>query len=276
METIELKYSGTNTYLIKGEKGLILFDTGWAGTLPAFCRALGDVNVRVQDIDHIIISHFHPDHMGIAQDIADLGPSVVIADIQSKYIHSSDHIFEKDKTTRFKPIKDENIICISIDESRSFLEKLGIYGELIHTPGHSDDSISLWLDEGSLFVGDLNPLYELELHKGTRTGASWDRLLKLNPGTVYYGHALTAHLKGPDDPVPLKSDDASSADDPSRDIFLLVEKIMKFSDKGYSLDKIQKKTGADRGFIEDVIRMYLTHQNVGVRGILDRIEIKNR
>ena len=38
----------------------------------------------------------------------------------------------------------------------------------------------------------------------------------------------------------------------------------------------QKKTGADMAFIEDVSRMYLTHQNVGVQGILDRIEIKNR
>lgn len=69
-----------------------------------------------------------------------------------------------------------------------------IEGELLHTPGHSDDSISLWLDEGSLFVGDLNPLYELELHKGTEIGKSWDKLLALDPKTVYYGHAKTAVL----------------------------------------------------------------------------------
>ena len=42
------------------------------------------------------------------------------------------------------------------------------------------------------------------------------------------------------------------------------------------LTKIVKKTGADPQFTEDVSRMYLTHQNVGVQGILDRIEIKNR
>ena len=51
---------------------------------------------------------------------------------------------------------------------------------------------------------------------------------------------------------------------------------MKMIDKGYHLQKIRKKTGADETFIEDVMRMYLTHQNVGVQGILDRIEIKNR
>ena len=51
---------------------------------------------------------------------------------------------------------------------------------------------------------------------------------------------------------------------------------MKWIDKGYTLQKIQKKTGADKVFIEDVTRMYLTHQNVGVQGILDRIEIKGK
>jgi hypothetical protein len=52
--------------------------------------------------------------------------------------------------------------------------------------------------------------------------------------------------------------------------------IMGYIDKGISLERIQKKTGADSTFIEDVTRMYLTHKDVGVQGILDRIEIKGR
>lgn len=64
-----------------------------------------------------------------------------------------------------------------------------IQKDFIHTPGHSDDSISLWLDEGSLFVGDLNPLYELEAYKGTQIAETWEKLLKLNPKRIYYGHA---------------------------------------------------------------------------------------
>ena len=75
------------------------------------------------------------------------------------------------------------------------MHQIGIEGEVIHTPGHSDDSISLWTDEGYLFVGDLNPLYEFELHKGIEIGRSWDKLLKLKPKVVYYGHAKTARLK---------------------------------------------------------------------------------
>ena len=66
MTITELKYSNTNTYLIEGDKGTILFDTGWAGTFVAFCRELGEKHKVLQDIDYLLISHFHPDHMGIA------------------------------------------------------------------------------------------------------------------------------------------------------------------------------------------------------------------
>ena len=60
----EIKYGTTNTYLIKGESGALLFDTGWVGTLPAFCHAMGAAGEKVQDIRYILISHYHPDQKG--------------------------------------------------------------------------------------------------------------------------------------------------------------------------------------------------------------------
>ncbi|MDY2864116.1 MAG: MBL fold metallo-hydrolase, partial [Oscillospiraceae bacterium] len=66
----ELKYAKTNTYLIKGKDKYILFDTDWAGTFPLFCKSLKKLGIKVQDIGYLFISHFHPDHMGIAQEIA--------------------------------------------------------------------------------------------------------------------------------------------------------------------------------------------------------------
>jgi len=262
----ELKYSNTNTYLIQGSKGYILLDTGWAGTFPLFCRALGEKHISAQDIKYIIISHFHPDHMGIAQNVAGLGATIVVLDMQFEYIHASDSILSKDKKVNFLPIDDDKIKIISLAESREFLQTAGIAGDILHTPGHSDDSISLFLDDGSLFVGDLNPLYELELHKGTKIYESWEHLLARNPVTVYYGHAKTAMLNH----TPIVETV------PDKELFSLVKQIMKYIDKGKTLEMIHEKTGADKTFIEDVTRMYLTHQNVGVQGILDRIEIKGK
>ena len=271
MKIYELKYSNTNTYLIEGSKGKLLFDTGWAGTFPLFCQSCGAIHIPVQDIDCLLISHFHPDHCGIAQEIADKGATIVAMDVQKDYIHSSDAIFEKEKRNRFFPVNDSKVRFVNCKDSRDFLKEIGIDGEIIHTPGHSNDSVSLMLDSGELFVGDLNPLYELELHKGTRIGESWDKLLALKPKKIYYGHAKTAILSGESQAAEQK-DTADLADDK----YELVSQIMKFIDKGYTLEKIQKKTGADKVFIEDVTRMYLTHQNVGVQGILDRIEIKGK
>ena len=264
MKIHELHYSNTNTYLIEGESGKLLFDTGWAGTFPAFCSAMGELGIPVQDIQFILISHFHPDHMGIAQEIADQGATIMLPELQRAYVHMADSVFKKEGKS-FIPIRDEEVRFFSVEDGRSILKDIGIDGEIIPTPGHSDDSISLSLDDGSLFVGDLNPLYELELHKGTGIEESWNRLLRMNPKRVYYGHARSADISS-----------AASLSVPDSTYYSLVSRIMKLVDKGCDLAKIQKKTGADIEFIEDVTRMYLTHQNIGVQGILDRLEIKNR
>ena len=265
----EIKYGTTNTYLIKGGSGSLLFDTGWAGTLKAFCSAMGDAGEKVQDINYILISHYHPDHMGIVQEIADMGPVICVADLQRDFIHSSDRILARDKRADFVPVNDERVRYFTLEGSRDLLKEIGIDGTVFATPGHSDDSISLMLDSGELFVGDLNPLYELELHRGTQIGETWDMLLAMHPKKVYYGHAPAADLKV----NPLGRLLGRSAPD---DIYALVKKITKYVDKGVPKDVIVKKTGADPVFVEDVTRMYVTHPGVSVQGILDRIEIKGR
>ena len=70
---IELKYGNTNTYLIKGKEKYILFDTDWAGTFERFCQAIKSIGIQIQDIEYLFLSHFHPDHMGIAGQLAELG-----------------------------------------------------------------------------------------------------------------------------------------------------------------------------------------------------------
>lgn len=265
----ELRYSGTNTYVIEGEKGILLFDTGWAGTFSAFCRAMGELRIPVQKVSFILVSHFHPDHMGIAQEIANEGAVLLLPEVQKDFVHAADGIFEKEGK-HFVPVDEAAARHITLSESRAVLREIGITGEIIATPGHSDDSISLVLDSGEIFAGDLNPLYELELHKGTQIAESWKKLLAFAPKEIYYGHARKCVLWEESRPA------GAAVKETNTDLHALVGKIMKLADKGCDMDKIQKKTGAGRGFIEDVLRMYLTHRNVGVQGILDRIEIKNR
>lgn len=317
MNIAELNYSKTNTYLIEGNKGCLLFDTGWAGTYEAFCRELNKTGKKISDISFILISHYHPDHMGIAQQIACEGPVIAVMDVQKDFIHFSDHIFEKENRKDYRPVDESAVRMVKTgDESREFLKEMGIDGTVLHTPGHSDDSVSLLLDSGELFTGDLNPLYELELFAGTEVEKSWNMLLSYDPSVVYYGHARTFVRKGRAgiDTCNAAKDAAAgniiagayagstvtgigtgnavtdiaagnttagsstSGSDASSDLkyAALVEKMMKLIDKGCDVRKIRKKTGADEAFVQDVMRMYLTHPGVSVQGILDRIEIKGR
>ena len=257
----ELFYGNTRTYLVRGGEGYLLFDTAWAGTFPLFCRALGAAGVSSREIRYLLISHYHPDHMGIARDITDLGVQLLVPDVQAHAVHRADAVYAKEKRTAFRPIDDAGLRVFPLKDSRDLLKEAGIDGEILHTPGHSDDSISLYLEEGIALVGDLNPLYELALHEGTQIGRSWELLLARHPKKVYYGHAREAELgEAP----------------PGQEMYGLVQAIIQYIDRGYPLQKIQKKTGADPVLTEDVARMYLTHPNVSVQGILDRIEIKNR
>ena len=282
-----IRYSNTNTYLIKGRACDILFDTGWAGTFADFSRALKEAGGSIDRIGGILISHFHPDHMGIAQQIADHGPVILAADLQLPFLHSADAVFAKEGKYPFTAIDDTAVRAFPLTESRAILSEFGIDGEILATPGHSDDSISLCLDDGTILVGDLNPLYELECHRGTEIEASWNKLLAKNPKRILYGHAKEAVLGADADGVSCTDASAGaggaeqsatsamhSKNKSEREIYNLVKTIMKYIDKGLPLEKIQKKTGAPAEFIEQVTRMYLTHQNVGVQGILDRIELR--
>ena len=75
-----------------------------------------------------------------------------------------------------------------------FLSRLGMDGEIIPTPGYSDDSISLILDEDTVFTGDLpgrawgaDPMRRVEL--------SWQRMRALNVEAIYPGHGPVRKLE---------------------------------------------------------------------------------
>jgi len=55
-------------YIIDGEK-LCLIDTGVAGAETDISIALQKINKKLSDIDIIILTHSHPDHIGAASSI---------------------------------------------------------------------------------------------------------------------------------------------------------------------------------------------------------------
>ena len=95
---LRLKYGNTNTFLVEGRKGYLLVDTDYAGTLPAFYKALKQKDIKVRDIDYVMATHYHPDHMGLIGELMKRGVKLLLMDIQPERAVSACVGYEKGKT----------------------------------------------------------------------------------------------------------------------------------------------------------------------------------
>ena len=184
---IRLKYGNTNTFLIPCTSGYLLLDTDYAGTLPAFYRSIKQAGIKVSDISYVLATHYHPDHMGLIPDLMKQGVKLLLVDTQKDSVHFSDYIFARDRLP-FEPIDETKATIISCVDSREFLAGIGIDGEIISTPSHSPDSVSLVLDSGECFVGDLQPR-EYGDEENDAVKEDWTRVMRFQPRRVYYSHA---------------------------------------------------------------------------------------
>ncbi len=180
----KLTYGNTNTFFVGG----LLIDTGYAGTLRGFFGELKRNGLRTEDIRYVLATHYHPDHMGLIGDLVRQGVGHLLIDVQRDSIHSSDRIFERDRIP-FVPLSEAQATVISCAESREFLARLGISGEIIHTPSHSRDSVSLVLDDGRCFVGDLEPFEYLDAYDSNEPlKKDWEKLISFSPRRIFFAH----------------------------------------------------------------------------------------
>ena len=186
----KIRYGNTNTVLIKGDKGSILIDTDYAGTMPSFYKTIKSLGIKVSDITYVLATHYHPDHIGLISELMSQGVKHIIMESQTDFVHYSDGIFEKESHLGYKPIDESKARVIPFENSRDFLNGLGIEGEIIPTPSHSKDSISVLLDDGTFVVGDLEPLEYLEAYEDNeKLRVDWDTLLRSDPKRIIYAHA---------------------------------------------------------------------------------------
>ena len=114
----------------------------------------------------------------------------LVVDTQCPHIHYSDEIFARDNRLNYEPIDESDATVISCEESRGFLKELGIHGEIISTASHSEDSVSLVLDEGVCIVGDLEPIdYLGGYERNVPLQEDWELIMSYNPKLIYYSHA---------------------------------------------------------------------------------------
>lgn len=190
---VNVGYRSTNFWVVSGAASRLLVDLGWPGMFNAFSAALMRMDVPLRDITHGVATHYHMDHAGAAQDLKHAGMRLIVAQEQVPYVALMKAFMKPaDQYTDITP--DGNLV-VSCADSRALLASLGIAGQFVHTPGHSDDSITVLLDGGEAFTGDLTwPTFATEETMET-VMTSWARLRALGARTVYAGH-------GPVRPMP--------------------------------------------------------------------------
>lgn len=147
-------------YLIYGEK-IRLIDSGVASSEQFVFDYLRKTGRRPEDISLLVLTHSHPDHIGSAKAIKESSGCAVAAHVAEKA-----WIEDVDLQSRERPVPVfHSLVGGSVKVDRALKEGdvldlgEGLNLEVIHTPGHSAGSISLWLaEEGVLFTGDAIPL----------------------------------------------------------------------------------------------------------------------
>lgn len=160
-DLIDLHFLGeeelAGAYLLDLEDGFTLVDCGPATTLPALEKRLSELDVRLSDLRHLLLTHIHFDHAGAA--------GALVAKNSRLRVHVSEHgaphLASPERLERsarrlygqmfdvlwgtVMPVPAENIDVVS--ESA-----LGL--ECFPTPGHALHHVCYMDRDGILYCGD--------------------------------------------------------------------------------------------------------------------------
>jgi hydroxyacylglutathione hydrolase len=146
-------------YVLDGER-LCLIDTGVAGAEKDISSALQKIDKNLSDVEIILLTHSHPDHIGAASLIQrQSGAQVWAHPNEQPWIEN----IEQQSRERPVPGFDKMVAgSVAVDRLLADGDVLSFGRDstfrVLYTPGHSSGSISLLGEEdGILFSGDVVP-----------------------------------------------------------------------------------------------------------------------
>lgn len=167
-DILSLRLGITNTYLLRGTRGIVMVDAGPPGKIRAFRRKLSKLYILPGDIKLLLLTHAHFDHAGLAKEIQEMTDAKVLIHNYEKDALEKGQYFDRTGVDLWGKISG---IFLSIfagkisfalprtdivtgNDDFSLLE-FGIDGTVIHTPGHTPGSLSVVLKTGEAFVGSM-------------------------------------------------------------------------------------------------------------------------
>lgn len=188
--------AGTNCYLLGSGAKRILVDTGSPGEQSCLAPLQKVLSDEQCTIDKIVVTHWHYDHIGGVKSILDHID-------QPESVRLFKHVRVPYRGTQYKDAGEKMPSGINIPKLDEFdwchlsdgdyVATDGAQIQVVFTPGHADDHISLWMEgenvlfSGDTILGETTCVFDnyIEYMK------SLDRLLKLVNGRsvqIFPGH----------------------------------------------------------------------------------------
>jgi hydroxyacylglutathione hydrolase len=205
---IQLKFLfDTNCYLLHNETGFYLIDTGLKKRRNQLEKSLTDAGCLPGDLKLIILTHGHVDHIGNAAYLRDkYGASIAMYPGDVNMVTGSGMFADAPPSLMIKIVGffmnitglgdfEKFTPDIMLTDNQS-LKEYGLSATVLHTPGHSKGSISIYTDEEDLFCGDIfsgSMEGVTTLVDQTCLDKSVKQLKALNTKGVYPGHGKPFH-----------------------------------------------------------------------------------
>ncbi len=197
----------SNAYLVTGTDYTFLVDAGYANKIHVLEEKLKENGLEFADIDLIILTHTHYDHVGCLANIKERSGAKILVHRDEADCLKKGHTPFPEGTMLFSSIISKignrflsNIgkysgvepdICI---DEKYELSEFGLPATVIPTPGHSSGSICVLVNDEDAIVGDTlfnaipGTVYPPFANDEAELIKSWERLLSTGCQTFYPGH----------------------------------------------------------------------------------------
>lgn len=152
-----------NSFIIDGDDGVVLIDTGLPKKQGAIVHALGSIGRRIDEVAAIVLTHAHSDHTGGAAALQlESGAAVIASVVDAPVVRGDQPIppppifdfpFLRSLVATLVPAADPVGVPHVVESG-----PVPLVSDLvaIATPGHTAGHISLLLDrsDGVMFAGD--------------------------------------------------------------------------------------------------------------------------